>query len=324
MKIITIEDHFETPLYAQLMPSNPAREQWYHDRGAHLGHDIDFELKDIGASRIAHMDAAGIAYQILSLTTPGAQAFEGDDAIRVATDANDRMAVAVRQWPDRFGAFAALPTARPDAALAELRRAVTELGFKGAMINSHTRGAFLDGPFFWPIFAEAERLDVPIYLHPNQPHPKAMESYFRDFEDLARPAWGFLLDASTHFLRILFSGAFDAYPRLKIVLGHLGEGLPFAMDRLIDHTGYVGRRRGLARSPERCLHENLWVTTSGNFSPPALRCTIDMLGIEKVLFSVDWPYESNLAATAFFRDLDLSQEDRERLAHHNAEELLRL
>ncbi len=324
MQIVTLEDHFETALYAAQMPPNELRQRWYRDRSKHLGHDMEAELKDVGASRIAAMDAAGIDVQVLSLTTPGAQAFEGELAVAVATDANDRMHAAVKAYPGRFEAFAALPTAVPDAAVRELERTVRELGFKGAMINSHTRGAFLDDPKYWPILERAQALDVPIYLHPNQPHPSMMSSYFAGFEDLARPAWGFMVDASVHFLRLLFSGAFDAFPRLQIILGHLGEGLPFAMDRLLDHTGYVAEWRGLKRTPEQCLRENLVVTTSGNFSVPSLICTMLMLGADKVLFSVDWPYESNKVGVDFLRRLPVSGDDLEKIAFRNATRLLHL
>jgi predicted TIM-barrel fold metal-dependent hydrolase len=324
LKIITLEDHFETELYAAQMPADALRLRWYRDRSKHLGHDIDAELSDIGASRIAAMDAAGIDVQVLSLTTPGAQAFEGELAIQVATDANDRMHAAVLAWPGRFEAFAALPTAEPEAAVLELDRAVKQLRFKGAMINSHTRGRFLDDEKYWPILERAQALDVPIYLHPSQPHPLLMQSYFLGFEDLARPAWGFMVDASTHFLRIMFSRAFDAFPRLQIILGHNGEGLPFAMDRLIDHTGYVAQWRGMKRSPEECLRENLVVTTSGNFSVPSLICTMHMLGADKVMFSVDWPYESNLVGVDFLKRLPISTDDKEKIAFKNAVRILRI
>ncbi len=324
MRIITLEDHFATELFNAKSPPDVPRERWYRDRSNHLGHDIEGELNDIGASRIAAMDAAGIDLQVLSLTTPGAQGFEADLAIPIAIDANDRTRDAILAWPGRFAGFASLPTADPQAAVRELERAVTQLGFKGAMINSHTRGSFLDDEKYWPIFERAESLDVPIYLHPSQPHAMLMRSYFAGFEDLARPAWGFMLDASTHFLRILFSGAFDAFPRLRFILGHLGEGLPFSMDRLIDHTGYVAQWRGMKRTPEQCLHENLVLTTSGNFSAPSLICATSMLGAENVMFSVDWPYESNQAAVRFLEELPISAGDKEKIAYKNAERILRL
>jgi predicted TIM-barrel fold metal-dependent hydrolase len=324
LRIVTLEDHYETALYAEHMPPNALRRRWYEDRSKHLGHDMEKELKDVGASRIAAMDAAGIDVQVLSLTAGGAQAFEGDLAVRIATDANDRMKAAVDAYPGRLEAFAALPTAVPDAAVRELERTVRELKFKGAMINSHTLGSFLDDKKYWPILERAETLGVPIYLHPNQPHPSLMTSYFAGFEDLARPAWGFMVDASMHFLRLLFSGAFDAFPKLQIILGHLGEGLPFAMDRLIDHTGYVAKWRNMKRTPEECLRKNLTVTTSGNFSAPSTLCTLMMLGVDKVMFSVDWPYESNKVGVDFLRHLPVSADDREKIASGNAARVLHL
>jgi predicted TIM-barrel fold metal-dependent hydrolase len=240
-RIITLEDHFESELYRSKLPtdktvSKALGQDWYRDRSKHLGHDMMAELKDIGTSRIAAMDAAGIDLQVLSLTTPGAQGFEGELAVQVAADANDRMHGAVLARPGRFEAFAALPTAEPAAAVRELDRTVKQLGFKGAMINSHTRGTFLDNEKYWPILERAQTLDVPIYLHPSQPLPLLMQSYFAGFEDLSMPVWGFAVDASIHFLRILFSGVFDAFPGLRFILGHLGEGLPFGMDRLLDHA----------------------------------------------------------------------------------------
>jgi predicted TIM-barrel fold metal-dependent hydrolase len=323
MRIITLEDHFETALYADLMPPNELRLKWYRDRSKHLGHDMPKELKDLGASRIAAMDAAGIDLQVLSLTSPGVQGFEGEMALRIARDANEKMADAVAAYPGRFASFAALPTSEPEAAAAELEHWVRQ-GFLGAMINSHTKGSFLDDKKYWPIFAKAVELDVPIYLHPGQPHPLLMQSYFLGFEDLARPAWGFQADASMHFLRLLFSGVFDEYPTLQIILGHLGESIPFAMDRLLDHTGYVAEWRGMKRKPAECLRENLIITTSGNFSVPSMLCTIQMMGIDKVLFSVDWPYESNLVGVNWFHSLPLSQDDKEKIAFRNAERVLRL
>jgi predicted TIM-barrel fold metal-dependent hydrolase len=151
-----------------------------------------------------------------------------------------------------------------------------------------------------------------------------VQAYFQGYEDISRAAWGFAIDASIHFLRILFSGAFDRFPKLRIILGHMGEGLPFGMHRLGDHTGYVAARRGLKRHPLDYMRENLVITTAGAFSVPALLCSILALGADNILFSVDWPYESNKVATAFLRSAPISEQDREKIAHGNAERLLRL
>ena len=320
--LITLEEHITTPLHKK-ETFDETRQTWYRQRSAYIGHDIESQLLEVGDGRIAAMDASGISMQVLSLTTPGSQAFTGSLAIQIATDANDRMAAAVAAHPARFRAFAALPTSDIEASLVEFERNLRR-GFVGALVSGHTGGLFLDDKKFWPIFELAQAENVPLYIHPGAPHPGLMGSYFSGFEDLARPAWGFAMDASTHFLRLLFAGVFDAFPRLKIILGHLGEGLPFGLDRLIDHTPYVVDRRGLKKSPRACFRENLFITTSGAFSAPAFRCAMEVMGDDNLMFSVDWPYESNRAGTAFFDRLELSPATREKVGWSNAARLLRI
>src|SRR5271154_3932016 len=248
MKIIAIEEHFSTPLYRQKVSAGEFRSFYITSRGEQIGHDIVKELGDLGESRIKFMDAHGVDVQVLSFTSPGTQGFPADEAIPMARDANDRLYEAMKAHPTRFAGFAALPTAAPQAAAEELERTVKQYGFKGTMIHGHTQGSFLDEKKYWPIFERAEALDVPIYLHPTLPPPDAMKAYFQGYEEIARAGWGFAVDTSIHFLRILFSGAFDAYPKLKFILGHLGEGLPFAMHRLNDHTYRAANRRGLKKT----------------------------------------------------------------------------
>jgi len=324
MRIIAIEEHFMTPMYRENVGENEFRSFYLSSRSQQLGHDIVEENLDLGEKRLSHMDAAGIDVQVLSFASPGPQAFGAEVALLMARDANDRLHETVKAHPTRFAGFAALPTASPDAAAQELERCVSKLGFKGAMIHGHQQGSFLDERKFWPIFERAQALDVPIYLHPTLPHPLALKAYFEGYEELARAGWGFAVDTSCHFLRLVFAGLFDAYPRLKIILGHLGEGLPFAMHRLDDHTRAAAARRGLNRTPLEYLRENLLVTTSGNWFEPAFICTLLALGIDNILFAVDWPYESNSAGIEFLRKLSLSDADKERLAHRNAERMLRI
>ncbi len=322
MRVITLEEHFTSPLQTDKIKNQPRAV--FKDRSAHLGHDIEAELSDIGERRLAAMDAAGIDMQVLSLTQPGCETFDADVAISMARDANDLMYQAVKAHPTRFAAFAALPTPDPEAAVKEFERTIMKLGFRGAMINGHTRGSFLDDRKYWGIFDCAQAHDLPIYLHPAVPHSGLMQAYFQGFEDLSRAAWGFAIDASVHFLRILFSGAFDEFPKLKIILGHMGEGLPFGMHRLGDHTGYVAKRRGLKRQPLEYMRDNLVITTAGAFSIPALLCSLLEVGADNVLFSVDWPYESNKVGAEFLKALPISEHDREKIAHKNAERILRL
>ena len=324
MRVIAIEEHFITPLYRQHVGANEFRKFYLKTRSAQLDHDIVEQNSDLGEKRLAHMDAAGIDVQVLSFGSPGPQAFAADVAVPMARDANDVLFETTKKYPSRFAGFAALPTADPEASAEELQRCVKELGFKGAMIHGHQQGSFLDEKKYWPIFKRAEALDVPIYLHPTLPHPDAMKSYFVGYEELARAGWGFAVDTSCHFLRLVFAGVFDAYPKLKIILGHLGEGLPFAMHRLDEHTAAAAARRGLKRRPIEYLKENLLVTTSGNWFEPAFQCTLAALGADKILFAVDWPYEANKTGTEFLKKISVSDEQREKIAYGNAERLLGL
>jgi predicted TIM-barrel fold metal-dependent hydrolase len=321
MRIIALEEHFIMPREEQSLPPGAHRGS---DREKLLGFDVVAELLNLGHTRLAAMDAAGIELQVLSHNQPGCQALEAAAAIPLAREVNDLLAEAVNEHPHRFAGLAALPTADPAAAAKELDRAVTRLGFKGAMINGHTRGAFLDEKRFWDIFECAQALGVPIYLHPSKPHPAVMEAYFAGYEELALAAWGFGIDTGAHFLRLVFAGVFDAFPNLTFILGHLGEGLPFMLHRINDQSSLAAARRGLKKTPAQYLTENLVVTCSGNFSAPAFLCTVMALGVDNVLFSVDWPYESNVAAVKFLKQQPLAPHEMEKVAHGNAERILRL
>jgi len=321
MRIIALEEHFILPREEQSLPPGAHRGS---DREKLLGFDVIAELLDLGEKRIAAMDAAGISMQVLSHNQPGCQALDAAAAIATAREVNDLLFEAIRAHPDRFAGFAALPTADPAAAVAELDRAVTRLGFRGAMINGLTRGRFLDEPAFWSIFECAAALDVPIYLHPSLPHAAVMQSYFAGYHELALAAWGFGIETGLHFLRLVFAGVLDAFPKLKFILGHLGEGLPFMLHRINDQTQLAAARRGLKRTPAQYLSENLVVTCSGNFSAPALLCTVAALGVDNVLFSVDWPYESNIGAVEFLKNQPLAPHEMRKIAHLNAERILRL
>ena len=324
MRIIAIEEHFITPMYRDKVGANEYRNFYLTSRGQQMGHDIMEENLDIGAKRIAHMDAHGVDLQVLSFGSPGPQAFGADVALPMARDANDRLFQAVQKNPTRFAGFAALPTADPKAAAEELERCVTKLGFKGAMIHSHQQGEFLDARKYWVLWEKAEALGVPVYLHPALPHPDVVNAYFSGYEELARAPWGFAVDTSCHFLRLVFSGLFDACPKLKIILGHLGEGLPFAMHRLNDHSWAAAKRRGLKKAPIDYLRDNMVVTTSGNWFEPAFVCTLLALGADNILFAIDWPYESNKTGMDFFHKLSISDADKEKIAHLNAERLLKV
>ncbi len=285
-------------------------------------------LADLGERRIEEMDAAGVDVQVISHCPPGAQAFDAPEAASFARGINDRLFDTVSANPDRFGAFATLPTPDPGAAADELERTVGDLGFKGAMIHGLTNGLFIDDKRFWPIFDRAQALDVPIYVHPGPPHPAVVEAYYKDYvEDypaILNAGWGFTVEAATAGLRLVLSGVFDAYPNLKIILGHLGESLPFSLWR-INHTfspAMAGNKKDARFREIFCKH--FYITTSGNFSTPALLCSIMEMGVDRILFGIDWPFIENAPGTKWMDEISLSEEDRQKILNGNARRLLRM
>ncbi len=288
--------------------------------------DVYSRLLDLSDARIEEMDAAGIDLQVLSLAPPATQKLEPAIAAAVARSANDRLREVVRRHPDRFRAFAALPTSDPNAAADELERAVVDLGFKGAMIHGLSYGEkFVDTPEFWPIYERAQALDVPIYMHPSFPHPAVMETYLgdylKDYPVITKAAWGFTMETATQAIRLVLSGVFARYPRLKIILGHMGEGLPFLLWRINDA---LMRPRNRPVAFRDIFRENFYVTTSGNFSDSALQCTIAELGIERILFSIDYPWAGNKPGVEWMSKTALSDQDREKIFSGNARSLLKL
>jgi predicted TIM-barrel fold metal-dependent hydrolase len=290
------------------------------------GHDVlaDPELGrrlgDLGALRIAEMDAAGIDLQVISHVEPATQNFEPAEAVRLAAAANDRLNEAIRAHPTRFAGFAALPTPDPAAAARELERAVIQLGFKGAMVHGLTRGAFLDEKPFWPILDTAQRLDVPIYLHPATPHAAVIEAYYAGFPSMVRVGHGFTSEMSAAAIRLVLSEVFDTFPRLQIILGHLGEALPFLLPRV---DRYVSRQMK-GRTFRDTITKNFHFTTGGKFTHTALQCTIEEIGIERVMFAVDWPFHSNLDGAAFIDTAPISNDAKAMIFAGNARRLLRL
>jgi predicted TIM-barrel fold metal-dependent hydrolase len=310
-RIIALEEHYYDPEVKQ-----------HGSSGA--GPEIVRRLDDLGALRLKEMDEAGIDLQVLSHSIPGLQGVDAATGVPLARRANDRLDEAVHAHPNRFAAFAALPTADPRAAADELERTVNELGFKGAMVNGMTAGVFHDDERFWPIYERAQALDVPIYIHPAFPHPAVVEAYYKDYAQrhpgILRAGWGFTVETATQGVRFVLSGVFDAYPGLKIILGHLGEGLPFHLWR-ISH----GLRATMSEKSFRDIFcEHFYVTTSGFFSDPALLCCVMEMSIDRILFSVDYPFVDNPPGTKWTETVPLSGEDKEKLLSGNAKRLLKL
>jgi predicted TIM-barrel fold metal-dependent hydrolase len=314
VRLVALEEHF---LHAGLLATYDEVDR------ALLAPSRVPGLDEIGDRRIEGMDRAGIDVQVLSHTKPGAQEIEdGELATKLAAEANDHLAEAVRRHPTRFAGFATLATGAPAAAARELERAVGTLGFKGAMVNGHTRGAYLDQQRFWPIFEAAEGLDVPVYLHPSNPHPAVHEAYYKDYPHLGFAPWGYAVETGTHVLRLILSGVFDRFPKLNMIIGHMGELLPFALWRADGRL--TPKYPHLKKSVRNYFLDHFSVTTAGVFSTPEFMCTANVVGYDNLLFSVDYPFESNQQAAQWFRTLPIAESDLAKVAHRNAERLLKL
>jgi 2,3-dihydroxybenzoate decarboxylase len=312
-RVIALEEHYFDLEVAKHFKQAESRTSALRER-----------LFDVGAQRLRDMDEAGIDLQVLSHGPPGLQRIDASSAVALAKNANDRLSEIVRGSAGRFEAFASLPTAEPKAAADELERAVAKLGFKGALLHV-ANGQFLDERRFWPIYERAQALDVPIYIHPALPSAAVVQAYYQDyreqFPDLMAAAWGFSVETATQAIRMVLSGMFEAYPRLKILLGHLGEGLPFSLWRI----DMALQRQGNRPTPFRdCFREHFWITTSGNFSTPALLCCVLELGVERILFSVDYPFVPNAPGMKWMQEVPLGNEDRAKILGGNAKRLLRL
>jgi 2,3-dihydroxybenzoate decarboxylase len=321
MRVVALEEHYWD---AELAGH-------FKERGPEMRNPQMLErLHDLGALRLKEMDEAGIDLQVLSHGAPATQRIEGDLAVSVSRNANDRLHKTIQSYPERFRAFAVLPSNEPKAAADELERAVTKLGFKGAMLHGlsygeKNSGLFLDDKRFWPIYERAAKLDVPIYLHPAVPHPAVVEAYYKDylkeFPGLLTAAWGFTVETATQGIRMVLSGVFEAYPGLKMILGHLGESLPFSAWRI----DMALQRQGNRVTPFRDTFRNhFWITTSGNFSTPALLCCVMEMGVDRILFSVDYPFVPNPPGVKWMDTVPLGPEDRAKILHGNATRLLKL
>lgn len=285
-------------------------------------------IQDLGAQRLADMDASGIAKQLVFLTAPGVQVFDAATAVSLSTEFNDRLLEQIRKHPERYAGLAAIAPQQPGAAAAELQRSVRKLGLKGAVINSHTQGEYLDDPKYWEIFEAAEALDVPLYLHPNTPPPAMIGPFLPRGLDGA--IYGFAVETGLHLLRIIVAGVFDRFPRLKMVVGHLGEGLPFWLFRLdFMHRSMVSSKRyegakPLRHPPSHYLRENVWVTTSGMQWAPAILFSQQVLGMDRVLYAMDYPYQFVPEEVKVTDELPISDDDKRKLYQLNAERVFRL
>lgn len=277
-------------------------------------------LLDLDKGRLASMDAAGVDMHLLSLGLPGVQLFETDQAIALARLSNDQLSEAIRRHPTRFAGLACFAPQSPREAVREMERSINTLKLNGFLVNSHTGNGYLDEQRFWPILEAAEALGAPLYIHPRAPSD-GMATPFRDYR-LEGAIWGYGIEAGTHALRLMLSGVLDRFPKLKIVLGHMGEALPFWLWRL-DFMGAPGARagRGNQLKPSEYFKRNFSITTSGVEDPLALRFCIDKLGIDSVMWAIDYPFQPTAPAVAFIESAPLTDEERSKVAHGNAERI---
>ena len=329
MRIVALEEHFTVPKIVSRIDPDAVKRRGFP------GPDFVWaqttkrnELADLGDTRIADMDGSGITVQVLSVAGPGADLVPGEAGIALARAYNDALAEAVARHPDRYRGFAHLPMLAPEAAADELERTVKELGFHGVLVNGPTDGRFLDDPSFDPILERAAALDLPIYIHPGIPAEAVRNAYYDGLPGnfsftMALSAWGWHAETAIHTLRLVLSGALDRHPSLKLVIGHMGEALPFMLDR-IDETTSVAAKSLLRRSVRRTILDQVWITTSGFFTMAPFMAALMTFGADRIMFSVDYPFASNARARAFLDALPVSPADREKIAHGNADRLLRL
>jgi predicted TIM-barrel fold metal-dependent hydrolase len=318
MRVVTLEEHFVVPSLIQKFGIAAG-----HDKS--LKPEIREALGDLDGMRLRAMDEGGINIQVLSAAAPGADLLDGRAGIELAASTNDTLAEVVRSQPQRYAGFAHLPMRSPEAAADELERAVTQLEFRGALINGTTQDLFLDDDRFSPILACAEKLDVPLYIHPALPPEAVRKTYYDRLPDnrglmLSMAAFGWHVEVGVHVLRMVLAGTFERHPRLKIVIGHMGETLPFMLDRCQE----VFAQQARPVSVKETILEHVWITTSGFFTIAPFISALLTFGADRILFSVDYPFSPTRRGGEFLRSLPVSEEDRLKIACGNADRLLRL
>jgi len=321
MRIVALEEH------VSVASATAGPDLVASMRGGARGGGKRAELEDIDGMRLPSMDAAGISFQVLSVPGMDAGLLSPEAAPPYARRYNDALAAIVRGRPDRFATFAHLPLTAPEAAADELERAVRELGFPGPLIRGQTQGKFLDDPVFAPLLSRAEKLDVPIYIHPGIPPESVRKAYYDGFSPaisstFATSGFGWHAETAVHVLRMVLAGTFDRHPGLKIIIGHMGEGLPTMLWRCDERM--VQKDTGLSRTISQTILDQVWITTSGFFTLPPFIAALLTFGADRILFSVDYPFSDNLEGRAFLDALPVTPDDRKKIAHANADHLLKL
>jgi|KBSSwiStaDraftv2_1062776.scaffolds.fasta_scaffold05481_10 predicted TIM-barrel fold metal-dependent hydrolase len=319
VRVVTLEEHFTTPEFldatAAFMPDVAKSPT------------LSAKLLDLDEGRLQAMDEGGVDLQVLSLAAGGQESLGAAEATALVHDANDVAFDATRRHPDRFAMFTNLALKDPEAAAAELERGVTKLGSVGGFLNGTEGGGFLDDPRFSPIFEAAEHMDVPLYLHPSPPPASVRDVYFGGLSErsayfLSTAAWGWHAELGLHCLRLILAGVFDRFPGLRIIIGHMGENLPYSLIRAQD--GLPTAVTGLRRDVSEYFLRHFAVTTSGYFTVAPFMCALGVVGVERLLYSVDYPYRSNVAGAELLQTAPISPSDLQKIAAGNAERILKL
>ena len=314
-KVIDLEAHFHSNEYLKYLKSK-GMENSKHSTASML---------DVGAARIEAMDKAGVDIQVLNAGPPDIQQMDAEEGTKWARIINDELSEIIKEHPNRYAGFASIAPQDPEKAAEELDRAVTKLGLKGVCLKSHAQGNYLDDKKYRSIFQVAEKYDVPIFLHPAPPSEDMLKAYSGYNGALEGPVWGFAADTSLHVMRLIMSGLFDEYPNLKIILGHMGEGLPFWLSRIdfFSKRG-GGQTPGLKKNPSEYILSNFTVGISGMCYGPAFSCAFMGMGADHIAFATDYPHEDSAETIEFIKGLHISPGDREKIFHSNAEKLLHL
>jgi uncharacterized protein len=325
-RIVGVEEHVAFPELINKLPEATFVERGYLSRERPFGPSILLDKLADTDARISALDEAGVTVQVLSYPLAGADLLPPRESMEWALQANAALAARVEAHPKRYAAFAHLPLSDPEAAADELERAVTELGFKGALVNGSTDGRYLDDPSFAPVLDRAAKLDVPIYLHPA-PSPKAArDALYGGLSGnlgfwMSVSGWGWHADTATHALRLVLSGAFDRHPNLKVIIGHLGEGLQVMLPRLDQQFHQFAGFEGI---PSEILRKHVWVSIGGFFMMPSFLAALDAFGPDRLLYSVDYPFGSLERGRAFLDQLPVDADILAKITHRNADQLLRL
>jgi predicted TIM-barrel fold metal-dependent hydrolase len=328
MRTVTLEEHFSAPSLSRRIAQDVIQRRGFRPRKLSPGAPNPMELlPEFAEKRLKSMNDAGITFQVLSNAGPGPDLLPGNDGVALAREINDHLAGEIAKHPDRFGGFACLPLQSPDTCPVELKRAVKELKFLGAMVNGTTEGRFLDHPSYDGLLAAAVELDVPVYIHPHIPPETVRKAYFSELPEgagrvLETAGWGWHSETAVHVLRMVVAGTFDKHPKLKIIIGHMGEMLPMMMaraDAVFQHD-----IEHLKRKVSQTILDQVWITTSGIFDQPPFIAALQTFGIDRIMFSVDYPFAPDAAGRRFLNNVALAPADKKKLAHGTADALLKL